>query len=160
MSYDCSRKSRLPWPAPEPEFHKTAVETAGETRGYRAECRGELPGRNYIRPPPPPPFLAKRHFSGEGGCIFQGRGVGVYILSPHAAGILYAPPFYTPPTPRRVFSGVGGAGVYKIRPCRTAWETAGETAGESCCPEKQRNGTLSSSTLRFLTLLRRKITVP
>ena len=40
----------------------------------------------------------------------------MYILRAHAAGILYAPPpFYTPPTPRRVFSGVGGVGVYKIR---------------------------------------------
>ena len=58
---------------------------------------------NYIPPPPPPP-----HFWPKG--IFQGRGVGVYILRPHAAGILYAPPFYTPPTPRRVFSGVGGGG--------------------------------------------------
>ena len=29
--------------------------------------------------------------------IFQGRGVGVYILRPRAAGILYAPPLlYTP----------------------------------------------------------------
>ena len=62
------------------------------------------PGRNFFLPLPPPPFLAIRHFSGEGG-------EGVY-LRPHAAGILYAPPFYTPPTPRRVFSGVGG--VYKI----------------------------------------------
>ena len=69
------------------------------------------PGRKYIRPPPPlSPFLAKRHFSGE--------GVGVYILRPHAAGILYAPPppFYTPPTPRRVFSGVGGWGCIKFGP--------------------------------------------
>ena len=64
-----------------------------------------LPGRNYIHPPPLPHFWPKD--------IFQGRGVGVYILRPHAAGILYAPPFYTPPTPRRVFSGGGGVGVYK-----------------------------------------------
>ena len=49
-----------------------------------------FPGRNYIRPPPLfPPFLAKRHF--------PGRGVGVYILRPHAPGILYTPPLvYTP----------------------------------------------------------------
>ena len=40
----------------------------------------------------------------------------MYILRPHAAGILYAPPFYTPPTPRRVFSGVGGWGCIKIGP--------------------------------------------
>ena len=54
------------------------------------------------------------HFWPKG--IFQGRGVGVYILRPRAAGILYAPPFYTPPTPRRVFSGVGGWGCIKIGP--------------------------------------------
>ena len=47
--------------------------------------------------------------------IFQGEG-GVYILQPPAAGFLYAPPlFYTPPTPRRVFSGVGG-GCIKFGP--------------------------------------------
>ena len=63
------------------------------------------PGRNYIPPPSP-------HFWPNG--IFQRRGVGVYILSPHAAGILYAPPFYTPPTHGRVFSGVGGWGCIKF----------------------------------------------
>ena len=42
--------------------------------------------------------------------------MGVYILRPHAAGILYAPPFYTPPTPRRVFSGVGGGACIKFGP--------------------------------------------
>ena len=40
----------------------------------------------------------------------------MYILRPHAAGILYPPPFYTPPTPRRVFSGVGGWGCIKFGP--------------------------------------------
>ena len=39
----------------------------------------------------------------------------MYILSPHEAGILYPPPFYTPPTPRRVFSGVGGWGCIKFQ---------------------------------------------
>ena len=79
----------------------------------------EYPGRIYIPPPPHP------HFWPWG--IFQGRGVGVY--RPHAAGILYAPPFYTPLTPRRVFSGVGGVGVYKIWPRRRAGSTTdhGET---------------------------------
>ena len=47
-------------------------------------------GGNYI-PPPLPPFPAKGHFSGQ--------GVGVYILSPQAAGILHAPLLYPPPTP-------------------------------------------------------------
>ena len=61
----------------------------------------------------PPPFP---HFRPEGN--FQGRGVGVYILRPHAARIFYAPPFSTPPTPRRVFSEVGG---YKIWPLLTTF---------------------------------------
>ena len=42
--------------------------------------------------------------------IFQGGGVGVCILRPHAAGILYAPPFYTPPTPR---IGFGKRGLWE-----------------------------------------------
>ena len=61
-----------------------------------------LPGRNYIRPPPPTISWPKG--------IFQERGVGVYILRAHAAGIYAPPPFYTPPTLGRVFSGVGGWG--------------------------------------------------
>ena len=41
-------------------------------------------------PPPPSPISGQKAFS-------QGRGVGVYISRPHAAGILYAPPLlYTP----------------------------------------------------------------
>ena len=41
----------------------------------------------------------------------------MYILRPHAAGILYPPLFIRPPpTPRTVFSCGGGVGVYKIRP--------------------------------------------
>ena len=70
--------------------------------------KGVHPGRNYIHPPPHPP-----HFGLKG--IFEGRGVGVHILRPHAAGIP-PPHFFHPPTPRRVFSGVGGLGVYKIWP--------------------------------------------
>ena len=69
-----------------------------------------IAGEKFYTPPFPPHFWLKGIFQGGGG------GVGVYILSPHAAGILYAPPFYTPPpfihpppfytppTPRRVFS--------------------------------------------------------
>ena len=53
------------------------------------------------------------HFWAEG--TFKGEGGGLYILKLPAAGFSYAPPFYTPPTPRRVFSGVGG-GLYKIWP--------------------------------------------
>ena len=76
------------------------------------ESSQKLPERNYIRPPPLPAILAKRHFSGEGG--------GVYILRPHAAGILYPPQgvLYTPPIPRRVVSGVGGWGCIKFGPIK------------------------------------------
>ena len=67
-----------------------------------------FPGRTYIRPPPSPHFWPKG--------VFLGRGAGVYILRPRAAGSLYAPLFYTPPTPRRVFSGEGGWGCIKFGP--------------------------------------------
>ena len=50
--------------------------------------------------------------------------MGVYILRAHAAGILYAPPpFYTPPTLRRVFSGVGGWGCIKFGPTKRCEKT-------------------------------------
>ena len=51
---------------------------------------GSSLSREKVYTPPPHPFCP------EG--IFQGRGVGVYILRPPAAGILYAPPplLYTP----------------------------------------------------------------
>ena len=70
------------------------------------KIRGEI----IYAPPPLPPFLAIRHFSGEGGG-------GVYFEAPRGRNFIPPPPFYTPPTPRRVISGVGGVGVYKIRPC-------------------------------------------
>ena len=55
----------------------------------------------YIPPPPPPSpnFWPRGHFSVR----------GMYIREAPAAGISYAPRlFYAPPTPRKVFSGVGG----------------------------------------------------
>ena len=52
---------------------------------------------------PGQPFLAIRHFSGEGGG-------GVYFEAPRGRNFIRPPPFYTPPTPRRVFSGWGGGG--------------------------------------------------
>ena len=63
-------------------------------------------------PPPSSPFLAKRHFSGEGGG-------SVYFEAPRGRNFIRPPPpFYTPPTPRRVFSGVGGWGCIKFGPAR------------------------------------------
>ena len=53
-------------------------------------------GEIIYAPPPLPPFLAKRHFPGEGGG-------GVYSGAPRGRN-LYTPLFYTPPTLRRVFS--------------------------------------------------------
>ena len=50
-------------------------------------------------PPPSPPFLAKSHFSGEGGG-------GVYF-EPHAVGILYPPPFIHPPPLEGYYQGWG-----------------------------------------------------
>ena len=58
------------------------------------------PGRSYIRPPPLPHFWAEGIFEGEGGG-------GIFRTPPGQE--LYTPPlFYTPPTPRSVFLGVGG----------------------------------------------------
>ena len=47
----------------------------------------------------------------SGHQIFSREGVGVYILKPPRGRKLLPPPlFYTPATPRRVFSWVGGWG--------------------------------------------------
>ena len=65
-------------------------------------------GTYFTRPPPPPPFLARfaarRYFWGGGVCFEPPRGWN----------FICPPLFYT--TPRRVFSGVVGEGVYKIWP--------------------------------------------
>ena len=68
-----------------------------------------FPGRNYIRPPPPPPICWPKG-------ILQGRGVGVYILWPHAAGIFHAPPPLIHPPPLEGYFQGWGVGVYKICP--------------------------------------------
>ena len=57
------------------------------------------PGTNLYPPPPSPMFRP------EG--IFLGRGGGVYVEPPQGRNFI-PPPLYTPPTPRRVFSRVGG----------------------------------------------------
>ena len=64
------------------------------------------PGRNFIHPPP---FLAKRQFSGEGGG-------DVYFEPPRGRNFIRPAPFIHPPTPRKVFSGVGGWGCIKFGP--------------------------------------------
>ena len=79
--------------------------------GLDQHARNSPLQEEIIYTPPPPPISGQKAF-------FRGGG-GVYILSPHAAGILYAPPFYTPPTPRRVFLGVGGWGCIKFGPVST-----------------------------------------
>ena len=89
-------------------YHTTLEDVLRECADLLDLDEDQVPGRDYIPPPSP-------HFWPEG--IFQGRGVGVYILRPHAAGSLYAPPFYTPPPPplEGCFQG-WGVGVYKIWP--------------------------------------------
>ena len=71
--------------------------------GFSASiARTPFCSRAKLYTPPLPPFLATRHFPGEGGG-------GVY-LEPPPRQEFYTSPLYTPP-PRRVFSGVGGVGV-------------------------------------------------
>ena len=67
-----------------------------------------IPGRIYIHPPPPPvrPFLAMRHFSGEGGG-------GAYFEAPRGRNFIPPPLLYTPHPKEGLFRG-GGVGVYKI----------------------------------------------
>ena len=76
---------------------------------HAQNCRHSFQGEIIYTPTPPPPFLAKRHFSGEGGG-------GVYFEAPRARNFIPPPPFYAPPTPRRVFSGMGGWGCIKFGP--------------------------------------------
>ena len=74
-------------------------------------CEENFQGEIIYAPPPLPPFWP------EG--IFEGGEGGVY-LNPPTAGFLYAPLFYTPPAPSRVFSGVSGWGCIKIGPPKLA----------------------------------------
>ena len=62
------------------------------------------PGRNYIRPPPSLHFLAKKHFSGEGGG-------GVYSEPPRSRNFIRPPPLKRPPPLEGYFQGWGGGGV-------------------------------------------------
>ena len=61
------------------------------------------PGRNYIRPPP---IFGQKVFWRGGGCIFW---------TPPQQDF-YTPPSFIRPTPRRVFSRVGGWGCIKFGP--------------------------------------------
>ena len=73
----------------EPHFEATKLNCP-----IRLLAAGE-PGRNYIGPPPPL-ISGQKAFS-------QGRGVeAVYFEATRQE--FYTPPFYTPPTPGRVFS--------------------------------------------------------
>ena len=67
--------------------------------------------KKLYTPPPLPPISGQKAFS-------RGGGVGrKKFEAPRGRNFIRPPPplLYTP-TPRRVFSGVGGVGVYKIRP--------------------------------------------
>ena len=95
----------LNWP-----ISRSVVAFGGSALEWGLTNRGLNPGRKKIRPPPLLPF-----FGAEG--IFKGRGGGGCISEAHLRQDFYSPPhlFHTPPSPGRVFSGVGG--VHKI------WQT-------------------------------------
>ena len=61
------------------------------TKTWCVAEKGAIIQGEIIYTPPLPPIFGWKTF-------FRGGGWGVYILSPHAARILY-PPFYTPPNP-------------------------------------------------------------
>ena len=88
------------------DFQPLGKGFAGKPQSLTVASREKL----YTPPPPPPlpPISARRPFSERGG--------GVYILKPPAAGFYTPPLFYTPPAPRRLFSGVGGWGCIKFGP--------------------------------------------
>ena len=92
----------------------------------------EVQGEIVLPPPPSPPFWPESIFKGEGG--------GVYISNPPAAGILYPPPplFYTPPTPRRVFSWVRGWGCIKFGPVKGL--AGGGTGSPKVCSPAHKGG--------------------
>ena len=93
---------------------------------------GQAPGRNFIPPPPLRPHFGQK-------TSFRERGGGVYILKPPAAGFYTPPLFYTPPTPRRVFSGVGGVGVYKIWPRPGVSRPVARGQKFMCCVRNPKN---------------------
>ena len=83
-------------------------------------CDRSLPGRNFIRfllPPPPRSWP-------EG--IFKVEGGGVHFEAPLWQDF-YPPPSFTPPAPRRVFSGLGGF----LREIGTMWQI-GVLTGRPC----------------------------
>ena len=71
------------------------------------------PGRNYIRPHPSPPFLAKRHFPGEGAG-------GVFFEAPRGRNFI-RPPFIHFPPLEGYFHEWGGWGCIKFGPVSSAF---------------------------------------
>ena len=65
--------------------------------------------KTHVRPPPPCPLSCP-----EG--VFKGKGGGGTLWSPPRQKVYTLPSFIRPPTPRRIFSRIGGVGVYKIWP--------------------------------------------
>ena len=93
---------------------------------------GVLQGEIMYAPPPPP-------ISGQ-NAVFRGGGVWGCIFWGGTRREFYTPPFYTPPTPRRVFSGVGGWACIKFGPVnffvRGVQSTVEEVVWVRFCPWK------------------------
>ena len=84
-----------------------------ESINIKRPTKRSIPGKDHIyiytHPPPPPIFWP------EG--ILRGRVEGVNSEPPPCGRIFVGPPLFpTLPTPKRVFSGVGGWGCIEFRP--------------------------------------------
>ena len=104
------------------KLHPYSLRGQVEFQKSQALCvlNTQTPGRNYIRARPAPPHFGQKTFFRErGGGVYLGGEV--YILKPPTAGFYTPPPplLHRPPTPRRVFPGVGGWGCIKFGPVQT-----------------------------------------
>ena len=66
-------------------------------------CLSHMSRAKLYTPPPSTPISGHKAF-------FRGGGGGVYFETTTRQDFYTPPPFLHPPTPRRVFSGVGGGG--------------------------------------------------
>ena len=85
---------------------------------------GEVLSRPKLYTARPSPISGHKAFLRQGG--------GDIISRPPATGVLYTPPFYTPPTPRRVFSGMGAWACIKFGPVFSRSDFGTASAFLSC----------------------------